>query len=295
MSLLTAGVCTGCMAAALLLLDSGFVSTAIADPALPITIGSIGDGSWLESWPGAEPAAALPAEAQGEAIPVETQPDAPPSDWKFKLVGALSGASGNSDNASFSALFAAVRETPRLKTAFDTGYFYGESDGVVSQNRFTAGGRHDWLNPDSKWFYFADLRYDYDEFQSWDSRVNGHLGIGYRLVTPPKLMLNLLTGIGFVKEWGSDNDDVRPEALFGVEGKYDFTDKHSIKFDSTIYPDLSELGEYRWVNNLGWSLLLDQEEKLSLTAGVHYEYQSQVDPGRKHGDLLYFAGLQLDF
>jgi putative salt-induced outer membrane protein YdiY len=234
--------------------------------------------------------------SQSETVPIEpaTQPAAPP-EWKFKLVVAAAGASGNTENGTMSALLAGVRETPRLKTSFDAGYFYGQSDGDRSQNRFTVGGRNDWLNPDSKWFYFADIRYDVDEFQSWDSRINGHVGIGYRLIQPPKLTLNLLAGVGAVKEFGSDNEDVRPEALLGIEGQYDFSEKHSIKFDSTVYPDLSDLGEYRWVSNFGWSYLLDQEDRLSLTAGVQHEYQSQVDPGRHHSDVRFFAGLQLDF
>ncbi|HWB20284.1 MAG TPA: DUF481 domain-containing protein, partial [Phycisphaerales bacterium] len=98
-----------------------------------------------------------------------------------------------------------------------------------------------------------------------------------------------------VKEFGSDNDDVRPEALFGVEGKWDIAEKHSLTFSSTVYPDLNEIGEFRWVSSVGWSYLLDEKNKLSLTAGVQDEYQSKVDEGRKNNDLRAFVGMQLDF
>ena len=238
-------------------------------------------------------AAAAPTQAPPPAAPPPAPP--PPPEWKFKLVLAAGAASGNTENGNISTIFAAVRETPRVKTSFDTGYFFAESNGDRSENRFTIGGRQDWLNPDSRWFYFADARFDNDEFQSWDSRINGHVGLGYRLIHPPKLTLNLLGGIGLVKEFGSDNEDVRPEGLLGVEGKYDFAEKNAIVFNSTYFPDLTDIGEYRWTNNIGWSYLVDTKQKLSLTAGLQHEYQSNVDPGRKHNDFRFLAGLQLDF
>jgi putative salt-induced outer membrane protein YdiY len=237
--------------------------------------------------------------------PPMTPPPPPPAplpaepprqkEWKFKLVigGALT--EGNSQAASFNSVFTAVRETQRHKTALDAGYFFTSSDGDRSENRLTTGGRHDWLNPGSKWFYFADARYDLDEFQSWDHRVNGHVGLGYKLIEPPPFKFNALAGIGAVKEWGSDNEDVRPEALFGIEGEYTFAEKHSLVFSSTVFPDLLELGEFRWVNAAGWTFLLDKETRLSLNAGVQHEYQSQVDEGREHNDLRVTAGLGLEF
>jgi putative salt-induced outer membrane protein YdiY len=188
-----------------------------------------------------------------------------------------------------------VRGFAHIRTAFDAGYFYAQSDGDRSQNRSTLGGRNDWLNPGSKWFYFVDARYDNDEFQSWEARINSHVGIGYRLITPPKLTLNLLVGIGLVKEWGSENEDVRPEGLAGVEGKYDFSDKHAVAFSSTVFPDLEDTEEFRWVNTIGWSMAIDGEDQLSLTAGFQHEHQSQVDPGREKDDFRLFAGVQYDF
>jgi putative salt-induced outer membrane protein YdiY len=228
-------------------------------------------------------------------------PPAPPTaapaakEWKFKLLLGGAMSEGNTESANLTTTFTAIREVPTMKTALDTGYFFTSSNGDRSENRFTAGLRNDWLNPGSKWFYFADARYDNDEFQSWDQRVNGHVGLGYKLIEPPKFKLNALAGIGAVKEWGSENEDVRPEALFGIEGAYEFAQKHTLTFSSTIYPDLNDLGEFRWLNAAGWKFLLDQETMLSLNAGVEHEYQSKVDPGRKQNDVRATVGVALEF
>lgn len=215
--------------------------------------------------------------------------------WKFKLTLAASATTGNSETMNFTGLFTASRETERLNTVFDAGYFYAESNNESSENKFTAGLRNDWLIPESDWFYFASGRYDYDDFQSWDQRVSGHVGVGYELIKPQPLELNLLAGIGAVKEWGSNNEDVRPEGLFGVEGAWQIAEKHSLTFSSTIYPDLDDVGEFRMLNTLAWSLLLDEQNGLSLSAGLRHEYQSVVDPDRDRNDLRLYAGLQLDF
>src|SRR5215510_6796688 len=114
-------------------------------------------------------AAAAPTQTAPPPAPPPPAPP-PPPEWKFKLVLAAGAADGNTQNGNISTIFAAVRETPELKTSFDTGYFFAESDGDRSENRFTIGGRHDWLHPESRWFEFVDLRFDYDEFQSWDER-----------------------------------------------------------------------------------------------------------------------------
>ena len=249
----------------------------------------------------AEPQATAPVTDQTPPPPAEGVPPAaeappePPKEWTFKFTLAGAAATGNSESANLATIFTATRETPEIRTVLDSGFFYASSDSVTSSTRFTAGARNDWLNPESKWFYFADARYDFDDYQSWDHRATGHVGIGYRLITPPPLILNARAGIGLIKEWGSENDDIRPEGLLGLDGEWAISEKQSLKFDSTVFPDLSDVGEFRWVNNVGWSLLVDEKNKLSLTAGLQHEYQSQVDLDRKKNDLRVFAGVDWEF
>lgn len=231
------------------------------------------------------------AEAPAAAAAAE-EPDV---EWSTRLTLAGSYATGNTDSANLTSRLRVLRESERMRTNFDAGYFFGSQDGERSENRFTTGIRNDWLIPESKWFLFADARYDYDEFQSWEHRASGHVGAGYELFESPPLALNLLGGIGAIKEWGSDNEDIRPEALLGVEGRWDISDRQTLDFSSIVYPDLGDLGEFRWVNSVEWAHLLDNDLNLNLTAGLEHEYQSIVDPGRKKNDLRLYAGLRMDF
>jgi len=249
--------------------------------------------------PEAPPPPAPPAPTAAEAEPtVDAVADdaADPKRWKFKLTFAGGGAAGNTENVNFLLRFRGNRETEETRASFETSYFYGSTDGQKSDNRFGAAVRNDWLMPDSRWFVFARGRYDYDEFQSWLHRVQGFAGVGYELIQPPKFELNVLAGIGVIKEWKSQNDDVRMEGLFGLEGAYDIAENHRFVFATTIYPDLTEdIGEFRWVNSAGWTWRFNTKSPMALSAGLEHEYQSTVDPGRDRNDIRVFAGVDWDF
>lgn len=247
-------------------------------------------------------AAAEQVEAEAAQPPADSEPDeqAPPvaesaPEWKSRFTFAGAGSFGNTDSQSLTTKITTRRETKQTITTFDAAYFFGSRDGDRNENRFTAGVRNDWLIPDSKWFIFADARYDYDEFQSWDHRLGGHVGVGYQLIDEEKFKLGLRAGIGAIKEWGSDNDDIRPEALLGGDLTWQVSDNQRIVASSTIYPDLEDTGEFRAVTSAEWNALLDEEMNLSLVAGLLHEYQSQVDDDIDKNDLKVYVGLSFDF
>ncbi|MFO0873509.1 MAG: DUF481 domain-containing protein [Phycisphaerales bacterium] len=243
----------------------------------------------------AAPAAEGAAAAAGPVIPPPPPP--PPKDWKFKFTFAGSGSAGNSENVGIVTKFTATRAVERAKDAFDAGYWFNSQNGESSENKFTIGGRHEWLFPGQRYFFFGDARFDYDDFNSWLYRLTGHVGAGYRLIEPPKLALNGLVGIGFIKEWKGINDDWRPEALAGIDGKIDIAKNHAIVFKSYFYPSLSDSNSftYRWVNGIAWSWKIDRDNGLALTAGIDDEYQSDVAPDRDHNDLRVYAGIDWEF
>lgn len=240
--------------------------------------------------PPTDETAEAPQDETTEAIEPEPEPE-----WKSRFTLAGSGSFGNTDSQSLTTKVRSVRESKETITSFDAAYFFGSRSGDRNENRFTAGVRNDWLIPESRWFYFADARYDYDEFQGWDHRASGHVGLGYELIKEKDVSLKLRAGLGAVKEWGSEDDDIRPEALLGADFSWRISDNQQLVASSTIYPDLEDTGEFRAVNSAEWNALLDAENNLSLTAGLLHEYQSEVDEGIDENDLKVYVGLSFDF
>lgn len=222
-------------------------------------------------------------------------PPPPPKTWKSRLDIGANAAFGNTDTQGFNLVFTTKREDFDDRTTIDASYFYGASSGDRTTNKASAGIVQDWFVPDSKWFFFATARFDYDEFQSWEYRATAHGGAGYHLIKTDAFFLDLRGGAGASKEWKSDDEDLRPEALLGFDLGWKITERQEFTLNSYLYPDLGEPGDYRWTTSAAWKLLLDQEANMSLSVGLRNEYQSEVDPGVEHNDLYLFAGLGFDF
>ncbi|MHC5001843.1 MAG: DUF481 domain-containing protein [Planctomycetota bacterium] len=225
----------------------------------------------------------------------EEEEDTKDGTWRSRFTLAAAGSFGNTDTQAINLGVSASREDEDDRTTFESRWFWGATDGDETENRFIAGLRQDWFIPDSKWFFFGQARYDYDSYQSWDQRFGAHGGVGYKWIEKDNYTNHLRVGAGFTKEWGSEDQDLKPEGLLGTDITWQITDKQKITVSSTLFPDFGDFGEYRWVTVADWSVLVDEQANMSISAGLYNEYNSEVDPDVKHNDLKVYAGLTFDF
>ena len=251
-------------------------------------------------------APAMSAEApQVEVTPVtaDLKPMMPDSatwltqihEWGAQLELGVNGSQGNSETADLRVAVKAGNETEARRWVFDTAYFYSASDGDATRSDFTLGFVHDWLFKDSPWFVFASGRVDFDDFQDWDYRGNATAGVGYELIDTDTLTVRLRGGVGAVKEFGSDDEDLRPEGSAGGELKWLITPSQTFAAAVTAYPSFDEFGEVRVRASADWTLKVDQADGVSLKVGVVDEYDSLADGGTDKNDLKYYGALVIDF
>jgi len=251
-------------------------------------------------------APAVPAEApQAEAPEATTdlQPMTPDSatwltqlhDWNAQLEIGVNGSQGNSETADLRIAAKAGNETESRRWAFDTAYFYSASNGEATRSDFTLGFVNDWLFKDSPWFVFASGRVDFDDFQDWDYRANAAAGVGYELIDTDTLTVRLRGGAGAVKEFESDDEDVRPEGNVGGELKWQITPRQTFAAAVTAYPSFDEFGEVRVRASADWTLKVDQADGVSLKVGVVDEYDSLADGDTDKNDFKYYGALVVDF
>lgn len=262
----------------------------------------------------ASPAEAAPAEKDPQVTPVGVAPpvEAPedevtPKDptifgipilpgWERKIELGLDGSEGNSETLNFRAAFMADYEDEEDRWHIGSAFVRQTTDGDATRNDFYAELIKDWLIPGEKHFYFAQVRYDYDDFQSWRHRASGAAGIGYQLIERDDFDLIGRVGLGGNYTWGGDGDDeFTPEALLGIEGTWRIAENQTFEFKNTLYPSLDEAGEFRNLTSLAYVIEMDQAKGLSLKLGLENEYESQTDDDSKHNDLKYFAALVFDF
>jgi putative salt-induced outer membrane protein YdiY len=252
----------------------------------------------------AQPTPAPQAAAQPLPATEPPQPPAPVQpeprvrlipQWDSQFEAGFNAQSGNSEELDIRLAFTTEHETQADRWKADARYYRAQSDGDLTDNEFTAGLMKEWLLPESKWLYYAKGRYDYDEFEAWDHRISAGGGLGYEWIDSDKLDVTLFAGAGAVKEFGSDDDELRPEGQLGIEVDWKLFDNQSLLGSNWFYPDLGDLGEFRNVSSVAWSVELDRMRGLSFKLGLENEYESEVDPDTEHNDLRVFGAMVLDF
>jgi putative salt-induced outer membrane protein YdiY len=228
-----------------------------------------------------------------EAAAPPPEPD-PEVEWDHKITLGASYADGNTQRANVNVLYRGVRETEQDKLSLGAAYFWAQDNNVDSENKFIGNIAYDY-NLSERWLLFAKGQYDYDDFQSWLHRVQAHGGAGYRLIKEEDLELMLRAGMGAIREWGSDNDNVRPEGLLGADFSWTISDAQSFVATYRYFPDFDDLGEFRMVTTAGYEIKIDRADGLAITAGLLHEHQSKVNPGRDNNDIRIFGGLTFDF
>ena len=254
----------------------------------------------LEEVASASPASVLSPEDEVllAALQDEQEAAAPEEDekvWESTVNAGGSASFGNSDKQDLYAIFTTVRKIEDEQTRFRAGYYYGASDGDRTDNEFEAALRHDWYLSGSQWEYFAQLKYEYDEFQSWEHRVSGFGGVGYQFYNEEDFELLGRVGVGGSQTFNSPDDEFRWEALLGADLRWDISEKTELTASTEIFPSLSDPGEFRTLTRASVSTLLDEELNMSFVAGVEHEYQSENEDPTDKNDFRILFGLQFEF
>lgn len=249
-----------------------------------------------EAAPAAEPQPATPPEA------AEAEPEPRPSGlmatlkrWNTSIEIGASATRGNSETADLRIAASAERETEARRIGFEIGYYGASADNRTTNNELAASLLHDWLLAESPWFYFVGGDYDFDQFEDWRHRVAANAGVGYTWNATDALQVVPRAGFGFAREFGGDDDQIRPEALAGARVAWKPEGSHAVEAASFIYPDLDEFGESRIESSLSWSMDLPDLEGMAFKWGLEHEYESRTEGDQQHNDLKLFATMVFDF
>ena len=175
-------------------------------------------------------------------------------------------------------------------------YRAAKSDGDTTEKRFYAELFKDWLIPGEKYFYFANGRYDWDDFEDWDSRWSGFGGIGYQFIETDEWNLRGRAGVGGNQEMGgTQGDEFTFEALLGIEGDWQIKEGHAFEFSNYLYPSLENASDFRNVTTLDYIVTIDRDKGLSLKFGITNEHDQSAPATSKKNDLTYYASLLWKF
>ena len=215
--------------------------------------------------------------------------------WDVSVDLSLNATTGNTEEQSLRLGIDASRRTPKARLTLDFSFFWKATDNINTDNKATVGARNNWLLPQSKWFWFAAGRADYDAFESWEQRFNVQTGPGYHFIDTDDLELGGYVGLGVRKEFGSINDDGQLESVIGLDLTWSPTKRQRVTFSFAGFPVVNNIQDNRTRSSAQWRYALDTDFALSLVIGYLWEYQSIVDPGTERSDFRLWIGIQYGF
>jgi len=237
------------------------------------------------------------------SIPVAAikPPDAPPpglfgtrllAGWKREISAGVSGSDDSTNRVDVNGQLALAHDAEHSRQDFLASYFYAKTDGDTNTNRALVQYQQDRSIDDTRFFYFGQAHYDYDQFQEWDHRISSAAGLGYELLKREMLSLRSQLGGGFSQTFGGE-EDFTPEGLAGLAFAWDPIDGQQLALKTTYYPDLSDLNEYRLRSSADWTIQLHLIDGVGFKLGATHEYDSSSDENKNR--LNYFANLTYRF
>lgn len=217
--------------------------------------------------------------------------------WEGTADAGLSSTSGNSDIATVTLGLNAQRESPTDKlSAFVNSLFTRDSTGGTAEtiaNTVRGGARYK-RSFKERWFTFEFTDLEFDELQRLDLRWVLGGGLGWRPRKTPRTLLELFAGGSFNQEYFQQQPVRRTgEALAGEELSYKLMPRTTLRERLSLFPNLSEPGEYRV--NLDASLETRLNHWLSWHLTLSNRFLSNPPPATQKNDLLVTTGIRIAF
>lgn len=215
--------------------------------------------------------------------------------WNGSADLGFSTARGNSGATTLDVGVKGARITARDKfDVFFTSLFARNSasqDRATSANSIRSGISYS-VNVTPRLFTFGFTNFERDELQQLDLRNVLGGGLGLRLVKSPKAALDVFSGGSLNQELYSGTPSRRSgEALLGQELTYSPWSRTTASERLTVFPNLSDTGEYR--------VSLDSSATVKLNSWLGWQvtlsniYVSNPPLGAANNDLLLSTGIRL--
>jgi putative salt-induced outer membrane protein YdiY len=228
-------------------------------------------------------------------LPPAEPPMAP---WAGTVDLGLTGARGNSDSTNFNLSLKGARTTAgtRLSLSFNSLLARGRSSdgtGVTSAKSLHSGARYE-VNVSEHLFLFGFGTFESNGRQNLDLRDVLGGGAGVRAAQSKRGALDFFTGASMNHEAfapaAATANRLSAELLVGGQSSYSINNRTSLASRFSVYPNLTEAGDYRTV--------LDTSASTKLNSWIGWQVTlseicvSNPPNGSRPNDLMLSTGLR---
>lgn len=212
--------------------------------------------------------------------------------WKGRVASGFSMREGNTESRALSLKVEAQKEVRSNILSVEAQTYYSSSEGKMNAQKWSAKARDDYdMGQTDHWYSFGEAEADRDRFADIDFRFTPAGGLGYFFFNNEDLILKVETGVGlthtnFRSAAPSRTEAVLVPRLF-VQKRLGTNSK--LSEDLSIYPSLTESGEYRIKSETALNTPL--QERLMLRLSLINELNSNPGPDTEKHDLKVISSL----
>lgn len=243
-----------------------------------------------------------------------TEVDDTHSPWSGSFDVTMGGASGNTDNSYRRAQLDMRRETEDSVQSFLATYDYEKQQtqdnplppaaGVGANStgpetktvdRQFVKYRKEWKLDDSLWRPFVEASSLWDSFKPYRALWTLAGGGSYPITDEADEKLLGRLGLAATQRVDSPtDDDIELEAYLGAEYRLDVSEYQHFVFETTVYPSLTESGEWRSISRTEYRVDAG-DGPWYWKVGANHQYDSVKLVDTEQGDFAYYAGIGRTF
>lgn len=217
----------------------------------------------------------------------------------------LAIASGNSESENLNGKLGFVNEDDQWKHTFGIGVLRSkgevvgdfDGDGIVDRESQLTANRYDLgmssafkASPRTSWV--ATLRYENDDFASFESQATFSIGHGYQWLASETTKLSTQFGPGYRRAKEALSGEIQSD--FIVRGGLDFS--RVLTGNTTLFNTfLVESGSDNTFMKNDFGVAVAMNSTLALKAGLQARHNTDVTPGVKKTDTLTTLNLAYSF
>jgi putative salt-induced outer membrane protein len=217
-----------------------------------------------------------------------------PSAWRGEASLGYAQTTGNTETSQADGRVAAARKQGPNEIQLKADASYSSRDKEMNSRKYYGMGRFAQDFGGARWYRFVKLEADHDRFANIGARFIPSLGVGYRLVDEADAKLYLEAGAG--AEYTDYRDETDDSVEMVVVPRL-YAEKKiggmTLSEDLTVYPSLTEAGEYRLRSDT--SILVPFAERLSGRLSLIDDYNSNAPAGTEKNYLRAVSSLVYSF
>ncbi|GMU80748.1 MAG: hypothetical protein AMXMBFR47_06190 [Planctomycetota bacterium] len=215
--------------------------------------------------------------------------------WGLTVEAGWLMKEGNKDLMNARGKLTAQKKSSQDLLKFYLSGEYAEDRDIRNAAEAKAGAYYEYLLT-QRFYWFASLDLEYDEFENLDLRLVALTGPGFYWLKKETHELKTSLGAGYQHEVFMD-DTRRDDAILQLAAGYRIDIRPWLRFtnDTAYYPTLESVNDYRLTNDAAVTIPIAASEIWKIKFGVLLEYDSIPRPDFQRLDTTYYANLVADF